>query len=160
MAVGEYLAIGGNAQLLVEVVVTADFGIATTRPRNMVEMTVPWMDRLTLKPKLAMKIYAPLVSMFWNLRRIVFTLFDKYTLDTKLHPNIVTVNGDWGAWASQGSCSRTCGGGQQEWKRECDDPAPEHGGAKCTGDKTKIASCKTCTCPRNNILVSGLIYSL
>ena len=74
MAVGEYLAIGGNAQLLVEVVVTADFGIATTRPRNMVEMTVPWMDRLTLKPKLAMKIYAPLVSMFWNLRRIVYGL--------------------------------------------------------------------------------------
>ena len=64
MAVGEYLAIGGNAQLLVEGQVTADFGSATTPPRNMVEMTVPWMDRLTLRPRLAMKIYAPLVSMF------------------------------------------------------------------------------------------------
>ena len=64
MAVGEYLAIGGNAQLLVEVEVTADFGSATTLLHNTADMTVPWMDRLTLKPKLAMKIYAPLVSMF------------------------------------------------------------------------------------------------
>ena len=64
MAVGDYLATGWNVQLHVEVEVTAEFGSAITLPHNTVEMTVPWMDRLTLKPKLAMKIYAPLVSMF------------------------------------------------------------------------------------------------
>ena len=75
MAVGDHLAIMGNAQLHVAVEVAADFGSAITLPHNTVEMTVPWMDRLTLKPKLAMKIYAPLVSMFWNLGRIVSLLY-------------------------------------------------------------------------------------
>ena len=64
MAVGDHLAIMGNAQLHVAVEATVDFGSAITLPHNTVEMTVQWMDRLTLKPKLAMKIYAPLVSMF------------------------------------------------------------------------------------------------
>ena len=72
MAVGDYLAIGGNAQSLVEEEVTADFGSATTLLRNTAEIHVTWMDQLTLKPKLATKIYAPLVSMFWNLGRIVY----------------------------------------------------------------------------------------
>ena len=62
MAVGDHLAIMVNAQLHVVVEVAADFGSAITLPHNTVEMTVPWMDRLILKPKLAMKIFALLVS--------------------------------------------------------------------------------------------------
>ena len=64
MAVGDYLAIMGYALLHVAVEATVDFGSVITLPHNTVEMTVQWMDRLTLKPKLAMKIFAPLVSMF------------------------------------------------------------------------------------------------
>ena len=75
MAVGDHLAIMVNAQLHVAVEVVADFGSAITLPHNTVEMIVRGMDRLTLKPKLAMKIYAPLVSMFWNLGWLVYSLF-------------------------------------------------------------------------------------
>ena len=81
---------------------------------------------------------------------MVCFLLDKYSVKTKLNPDIVIVDGNWGAWASHGSCSRTCGGGEQQWNRECDDPAPEHGGAECTGNKTSMTtSCKTCHCPCN-----------
>lgn len=103
----------------------------------------------------------PWLVCFRILEGWLIVLLDKYTLDTKLYPNIVIVDGNWGAWTSHGSCSLTCGGGQQEWKRECDDPTPEHGGAECTGNDAKITTCKTCTCPRNNrILLTQIFFKL
>ena len=57
------------------------------------------------------------------------------------------VDGGWGSWKSWSSCSRSCGGGIRSSRRECDDPAPSHGGRYCTGDRVRYQSCNTAKCP-------------
>ena len=48
------------------------------------------------------------------------------------------------SWAS---CSKTCGGGSQYQKRNCDNPAPSpDGGADCRGEPTRQRSCKNNKC--------------
>uniref|UniRef100_A0A8B9Q6X1 ADAM metallopeptidase with thrombospondin type 1 motif 15 n=1 Tax=Apteryx owenii TaxID=8824 RepID=A0A8B9Q6X1_APTOW len=51
------------------------------------------------------------------------------------------VDGNWGKWAPYGQCSRTCGGGVQLAKRECNDPVPVNGGKYCEGVRVKYRSC-------------------
>ena len=43
------------------------------------------------------------------------------------------VDGEWGEWGGWEVCSKKCGTGKTKRTRECDDPAPEHGGNNCTG---------------------------
>ncbi|XP_071118930.1 A disintegrin and metalloproteinase with thrombospondin motifs 6-like [Haliotis cracherodii] len=59
------------------------------------------------------------------------------------------VNGGWGAWSNWGECSRTCGGGVNSSQRECNTPAPKHGGKYCLGKRKKYMSCNTQPCPTN-----------
>ncbi|XP_057298171.1 SCO-spondin-like isoform X3 [Hydractinia symbiolongicarpus] len=61
--------------------------------------------------------------------------------------NIVPVNGQWSAWSNNGVCSTTCGGGQQNRIRRCDNPAPSNGGNSCVGPSTDTVSCNTSPCP-------------
>ena len=75
MVVGEYLVIGRNAQLHVEVELAIDFGSATILRHNTAEIHVPLMDRLTSKPKLAITMHAPLVSMFRDLDVFCYSHF-------------------------------------------------------------------------------------
>uniref|UniRef100_A0A8C7EED0 ADAM metallopeptidase with thrombospondin type 1 motif 15 n=1 Tax=Nothoprocta perdicaria TaxID=30464 RepID=A0A8C7EED0_NOTPE len=56
------------------------------------------------------------------------------------------VDGGWGKWAPYGQCSRTCGGGVQLAKRECDAPAPAGGGSYCEGVRVKYRSCNLEPC--------------
>ncbi|XP_066495448.1 A disintegrin and metalloproteinase with thrombospondin motifs 15 [Tiliqua scincoides] len=51
------------------------------------------------------------------------------------------VDGSWGKWAPYGQCSRTCGGGVQLAKRECNNPAPANEGKYCEGVRVKYRSC-------------------
>uniref|UniRef100_A0A8D0G4Y4 ADAM metallopeptidase with thrombospondin type 1 motif 15 n=1 Tax=Sphenodon punctatus TaxID=8508 RepID=A0A8D0G4Y4_SPHPU len=51
------------------------------------------------------------------------------------------VDGDWGKWAPYGQCSRTCGGGVQLAKRECNSPPPANEGKYCEGIRVKYRSC-------------------
>nr|XP_033775017.1 A disintegrin and metalloproteinase with thrombospondin motifs 15 [Geotrypetes seraphini] len=51
------------------------------------------------------------------------------------------VDGSWGRWSPYGKCSRTCGGGVQLAKRECNNPAPANGGKFCEGLRVKYRSC-------------------
>nr|XP_060643755.1 A disintegrin and metalloproteinase with thrombospondin motifs 15 isoform X1 [Anolis sagrei ordinatus]XP_060643756.1 A disintegrin and metalloproteinase with thrombospondin motifs 15 isoform X2 [Anolis sagrei ordinatus] len=51
------------------------------------------------------------------------------------------VDGNWGKWAPYGQCSRTCGGGVQLAKRECNDPSPTNEGKYCEGIRVKYRSC-------------------
>ncbi|XP_030077368.1 A disintegrin and metalloproteinase with thrombospondin motifs 15 [Microcaecilia unicolor] len=51
------------------------------------------------------------------------------------------VDGSWGRWSPYGQCSRTCGGGVQLAKRECNNPAPANGGKFCEGLRVKYRSC-------------------
>ncbi|XP_062844361.1 A disintegrin and metalloproteinase with thrombospondin motifs 15a [Trichomycterus rosablanca] len=57
------------------------------------------------------------------------------------------VDGKWGKWDSFGPCSRTCGGGVQSAKRECNNPVPENGGKYCQGMRVKYRSCNLTPCP-------------
>ncbi|XP_029557545.1 A disintegrin and metalloproteinase with thrombospondin motifs 15a [Salmo trutta] len=56
------------------------------------------------------------------------------------------VDGRWGRWGSFGSCSRTCGGGVQLAKRECNNPVPSNGGKYCQGVRVKYRSCSLNPC--------------
>lgn len=57
------------------------------------------------------------------------------------------VDGRWGKWGLFGSCSRTCGGGVQLSKRECNNPVPSNGGKYCQGVRVKYRSCNLNRCP-------------
>ncbi|KAJ7996191.1 hypothetical protein DPEC_G00234490 [Dallia pectoralis] len=57
------------------------------------------------------------------------------------------VEGRWGRWGTFGSCSRTCGGGIQLAKRECNNPVPCNGGKYCQGVRVKYRSCNLNPCP-------------
>ncbi|XP_030648275.1 A disintegrin and metalloproteinase with thrombospondin motifs 15a [Chanos chanos] len=57
------------------------------------------------------------------------------------------VDGKWGRWGAFGDCSRTCGGGVQLAKRECDNPVPANGGKYCQGLRVKYRSCNLTPCP-------------
>ncbi|XP_078538069.1 A disintegrin and metalloproteinase with thrombospondin motifs 15 [Lissotriton helveticus] len=55
--------------------------------------------------------------------------------------NKYKMDGDWGRWSPYGQCSRTCGGGVQLAKRECNNPPPSNGGNFCEGLRVKYRSC-------------------
>ncbi|XP_038817759.1 A disintegrin and metalloproteinase with thrombospondin motifs 15-like [Salvelinus namaycush] len=59
------------------------------------------------------------------------------------------VDGGWGMWGVYGSCSRTCGGGVQLAKRDCNNPVPEYGGKYCQGLRVKYRSCNLDVCPES-----------
>ena len=58
-----------------------------------------------------------------------------------------TVNGNWGDWSAYGTCSATCGGGQQSRTRQCNNPAPAHGGDPCDGLDEESQNCNEDPCP-------------
>ncbi|XP_076472736.1 SCO-spondin-like isoform X3 [Babylonia areolata] len=57
------------------------------------------------------------------------------------------VDGNWGSWGPYGLCSVTCGEGTKSRTRECDNPAPQHGGNTCYGPGTDSVQCNTAACP-------------
>ena len=48
------------------------------------------------------------------------------------------VNGEWGDWGSWSSCTETCGGGESDRSRLCNNPLPQYEGANCTTNETLI----------------------
>uniref|UniRef100_A0A8C5C1C6 ADAM metallopeptidase with thrombospondin type 1 motif, 15b n=1 Tax=Gadus morhua TaxID=8049 RepID=A0A8C5C1C6_GADMO len=63
----------------------------------------------------------------------------------------IKVDGKWGKWGTFGACSRTCGGGVQLAKRECNNPVPDNGGKYCYGLRIKYRSCNFSTCPETEL---------
>ncbi|KAJ8322347.1 hypothetical protein KUTeg_000818 [Tegillarca granosa] len=59
------------------------------------------------------------------------------------------LNGGWGSWSSWGHCSKTCGSGTETRTRSCSHPAPNYGGAQCSGSATESKSCLLTHCPLN-----------
>ncbi|XP_063876640.1 hemicentin-1-like isoform X2 [Scylla paramamosain] len=59
----------------------------------------------------------------------------------------IKVPGFWGSWGPWSPCSVSCGPGQQVRRRECDSPAPRHGGAPCQGAETHARPCRPQPCP-------------
>ncbi|XP_078333125.1 SCO-spondin-like isoform X2 [Crassostrea virginica] len=60
---------------------------------------------------------------------------------------ICPVDGVWSDWSAWSSCSSTCGGGTKSKSRDCDNPAPAHGGNYCIGDSTENITCANTSCP-------------
>ena len=67
-----------------------------------------------------------------------------------LDKSFLTVNGQWSAWGSYGSCSKTCDGGTQTRKRTCTNPAPQNGGSSCSGQDEQTQACNSKGCPGKN----------
>uniref|UniRef100_A0AAY4CG11 ADAM metallopeptidase with thrombospondin type 1 motif 7 n=1 Tax=Denticeps clupeoides TaxID=299321 RepID=A0AAY4CG11_9TELE len=57
------------------------------------------------------------------------------------------VNGGWGQWSKWSACSRTCGMGVQNAQRDCTNPAPQHRGRYCLGERLRYRICSTDPCP-------------
>merc|ERR1712131_5896 len=57
------------------------------------------------------------------------------------------VDGSWGPWRPVSDCSVTCGVGVQDERRECNNPAPKHGGQPCSGSTTQKNTCVKDFCP-------------
>ena len=60
--------------------------------------------------------------------------------------NNYVVDGGWSTWRL-GPCSRTCGGGIQNYTRVCDNPKPSCGGNGCRGLRVDTNPCNTHCCP-------------
>ena len=59
------------------------------------------------------------------------------------------VDGVWGSWGAWASCSKSCGGGEKIRIRECDNPAPDHGGETCSGTEQGNGTCNQQPCQGN-----------
>lgn len=65
-----------------------------------------------------------------------------------LRPRVlVSVDGGWGQWSDWTKCSKSCGGGVQSRRRECDSPSPDGRGSYCEGLGTEVVTCNTAHCP-------------
>ncbi|KAM4566886.1 A disintegrin and metalloproteinase with thrombospondin motifs 15 [Odontesthes bonariensis] len=62
----------------------------------------------------------------------------------------IKLDGRWGKWGAFGDCSRSCGGGVQLAKRDCNNPVPENGGKYCYGLRIKYRSCNLNLCPKTD----------
>ncbi|XP_013387743.1 SCO-spondin [Lingula anatina] len=56
-------------------------------------------------------------------------------------------DGNWGGWGAWTLCSATCGLGEQNRFRECNNPPPSPGGASCPGSNVDTTSCTVGSCP-------------
>ena len=64
-----------------------------------------------------------------------------------LHITYISVDGVWSEWKAWTTCSTTCGNGQKERSRSCNNPAPSLHGEKCKGVDTESTGCKVAKCP-------------
>ena len=62
----------------------------------------------------------------------------------------ISVDGGWTDYSAWSDCTKTCGTGTQTRTRTCTNPAPQHGGADCTGDAEETQNCNTHPCPSKN----------
>ncbi|KAK3092867.1 hypothetical protein FSP39_008071 [Pinctada imbricata] len=56
------------------------------------------------------------------------------------------VDGQWSAWTNYKTCSKPCGGGKQQQKRVCNNPAPQNGGRDCEEGHIRLIYCNQQAC--------------
>ena len=59
------------------------------------------------------------------------------------------IDGGYSQWSGFTDCTKSCGNGTRSRNRTCDNPAPQHGGRKCSvlGPRVNIERCNTHPCP-------------
>ncbi|XP_052776852.1 brevican core protein-like isoform X2 [Mya arenaria] len=57
------------------------------------------------------------------------------------------VDGSWSEWSAWAACDVTCGTGTSSRLRQCNNPAPVHGGHDCVGQTSEIKLCIDQKCP-------------
>ena len=63
---------------------------------------------------------------------------------------LAEVNGGWGEFSEWDECPVSCGGAEHSRHRECNNPAPAHGGHDCTADGSTNVETERCNenpCP-------------
>lgn len=66
--------------------------------------------------------------------------------------NFTYPDGNWAAWASWSSCTKSCSGGKEVRSRTCTDPATNYGGKDCTGETSQERTCNTHACTGTHCL--------
>ena len=70
----------------------------------------------------------------------------------------ISVDGKWSEWAKWSSCTKTCGGGTRERKRNCQQP--KFGGLSCQGNKKQIQKCNMQSCLSKYLFVLSFFVKL
>ena len=91
-------------------------------------------------------------STFRKTRLLFYTIFITILYFSYLR---CIVDGGWCKWSSWGSCSKSCGGGDQLRKRSCTNPKPSYGGRPCQGEKQEKRNCNTQGCPGQYLSMSA-----
>ncbi|MEM7645783.1 MAG: G8 domain-containing protein, partial [Pseudomonadota bacterium] len=73
------------------------------------------------------------------------TLFQTDYTQTSSSP--MPIDGGLTQWMNEGSCSKTCGGGQQNQIRTCTAPSPSNGGDDCSDETQRTIACNVQSCP-------------
>ncbi|XP_068081375.1 hemicentin-1 isoform X2 [Anabrus simplex] len=63
-------------------------------------------------------------------------------------------DGRWSHWSAWSPCSATCGSGNKQRSRECNNPPPRYGGAECRGENLEILQCTLRSCDNIPIVAS------
>ena len=71
------------------------------------------------------------------------------------------IDGGWSAWYKWSLCSVTCGSGERQRFRECNNPVPLNGGKKCYGNDFEIEKCDTkILCPIHGYWAAWSAWSM
>ena len=59
------------------------------------------------------------------------------------------VDGSYGNWSLNTTCTVTCGQGLERWSRECNNSEPKYGGRNCShlGEPVEYRPCSAKPCP-------------
>lgn len=71
------------------------------------------------------------------------------------HVGKCPVDGGWSSWSPWSSCSVSCGQGRKTRVRTCNNPEPEYGGRKCSGNNFEIDACLIKNCLTPKVMNSG-----
>ncbi|XP_060598714.1 semaphorin-5A-like [Ruditapes philippinarum] len=84
-----------------------------------------------------------------NGRLISYNWMCQYNFETQVISALPNkpIDGNWSHWHKWSACSVTCGTGSQSRTRDCNNPAPQHGGNFCFGLRSETSTCNIKICP-------------